>query len=392
MNLLSNTLTAHHFGPIADADIHFGDLTLLIGPQASGKSLISQLLYLCLDLDQIAPNLAQHGFTWNQDSYGFLTLFFGKGLGAIWNDQTRISLDQQPFPDIEPALLANLSVNDTPSVPTGIKRCFYIPAQRAIVLRDGWPQAFSDYRAGDPYVVKNFSEFLRLHLDRMLSTPESTLFPNLRYADRVLSNRITHTLFHDARLVLDTHTLRKRLMLDLHGNRLPPMAWSSGQREFIPLLLGLDWVMPNTGSVQWVVIEEPEMGMHPSGLQSLMLILLELLHRNCRLIISTHSPVLLELVWAVHRLKDAPRGAKHLRQLLALSENDLSTEKLNEILGVKTFKTYYFDRNKSGPVTVRDISSLDPGDEDPGVADWGGLTAFASRASEVVAAAMAERE
>lgn len=389
---LKNALSAHRFGPIADADLHFGDLTLLIGPQASGKSLTSQLLHLFLDLEQIAPNLAQHGFYWKQDSRNFITLYFGEGLGTIWNDQTRICPDQgEPFAFKDLAPFANLFADDPLRAPA-IGRCLYIPAQRAIVLRDGWPQAFTDYSLGDPYVVKNFSEFLRLHLDRMLTADAPLLFPNLRRVDEGLGDPFTHILFHGAQLTLDTNTLRKRLMLDLHGNRLPPMVWSTGQREFIPLLLGLDWAMANIHTARWIVIEEPEMGMHPRGLQRLMPILLELLHRNCRLVISTHSPTLLELVWAIQRLREAPHGAKHLRQLLAIDENEFSTRKLDEILGKKTFTTYYFDRHDDGPVTVRDISSLDPGDEDVATADWGGLTAFASHASEVVSAAMAERE
>ena len=41
------------FGPIDEADVHFGDLTLLVGPQASGKSIFIQLLKLLLDKNNI---------------------------------------------------------------------------------------------------------------------------------------------------------------------------------------------------------------------------------------------------------------------------------------------------------------------------------------------------
>ncbi|HRI68301.1 MAG TPA: hypothetical protein PK156_28925 [Polyangium sp.] len=33
------------FGPIRQADVKFGDLTVLVGPQASGKSLFVQLSF-----------------------------------------------------------------------------------------------------------------------------------------------------------------------------------------------------------------------------------------------------------------------------------------------------------------------------------------------------------
>ena len=46
------------------------------------------------------------------------------------------------------------------------------------------------------------------------------------------------------------------------------MVWSAGQREFVPLLLGMYWLMPPAKispaqRLEWVVIEEPEMGLHP---------------------------------------------------------------------------------------------------------------------------------
>ena len=37
-------LKVENFGPIAKADVTFGDLTFLVGAQASGKSLFLELL------------------------------------------------------------------------------------------------------------------------------------------------------------------------------------------------------------------------------------------------------------------------------------------------------------------------------------------------------------
>ena len=34
-----NSLNIHNFGPIREVNLNFGDLTVLIGAQASGKSL-----------------------------------------------------------------------------------------------------------------------------------------------------------------------------------------------------------------------------------------------------------------------------------------------------------------------------------------------------------------
>ena len=48
----------------------------------------------------------------------------------------------------------------------------------------------------------------------------------------------------------------------------------------------------------------------------------------------------------------------------------------------KTMNVYYFDRENG---TAKDISSLNPGDEEAGVSGWGGLTAYAGRIADVVA-------
>ena len=40
-------------GQISEADITFGDLTVFVGEQASGKSILLQLVKLILDADDI---------------------------------------------------------------------------------------------------------------------------------------------------------------------------------------------------------------------------------------------------------------------------------------------------------------------------------------------------
>ena len=40
------SLKIKNFGPIGNVDVKFGDLTFLVGPQASGKSLFWELLKL----------------------------------------------------------------------------------------------------------------------------------------------------------------------------------------------------------------------------------------------------------------------------------------------------------------------------------------------------------
>jgi predicted ATPase len=47
------TLNIRNLGQIKKANLSFGDLTVLVGPQATGKSIALQLLKLMLDAGQV---------------------------------------------------------------------------------------------------------------------------------------------------------------------------------------------------------------------------------------------------------------------------------------------------------------------------------------------------
>ena len=53
-------LCVQNLGPIKKADVDFGDLTVLIGPQASGKSLFLELFKLIKDKAHIVSTLKKY--------------------------------------------------------------------------------------------------------------------------------------------------------------------------------------------------------------------------------------------------------------------------------------------------------------------------------------------
>lgn len=59
-------LTIRNFGPIREAEMDFGDLTFLIGPQASGKSLSLELLKLIIDQQHIISTLRNYNYILNK--------------------------------------------------------------------------------------------------------------------------------------------------------------------------------------------------------------------------------------------------------------------------------------------------------------------------------------
>ena len=373
-------------GQIREADITFGDLTVFVGEQASGKSILLQLLKLILDAGGITQTLKKHGYDWQKDSDKFLSLYFGEGMETIWNkDETIVTYDRTEF-----------TLQKATSKRKKVDSLFLIPAHRVVTLKDGWPRAFTDYGASDPYVVKEFSEQLRLLMEAGLGSGERAIFPQEGRMNKTIRDAIGKSIFGTAEVRLDRSGLRKRIVLDVAGAQIPFMVWSTGQREFAPLLLGLYWLMPSGRSakknnVNWVVFEEPEMGLHPQAISALLLILLELLRRGYKVIISTHSAQILELIWAIQLIAKSKDAPARLRQLLDLKPNIYSYDLTETVIHKKTFKTYYFSRGDS-VVNVKDISTLDAEDMDAAVSDWGGLTLFSTKAADVVTEAVWESD
>jgi len=374
---------------IKKADIELGDFTVLIGPQASGKSIFLQLMKLALDGFDIKTTIKRYGYDWNGDKKDFLQLYFGEGMGNIIRDDSEITIDGKSF-TVQSILSSRRGKNES---------VFLIPAQRVMTVQNGWPRNFMSYETFDPYVVKKFSEDLRLLMEAGLGAgSKSGIFPQAGRMKKQLRDKIDESIFFGSSVKLDKRTPKQRIMLDVGNNEmLPYMEWSAGQREFMPLLLGLYWLMPSSkiqkrDSIKYVVIEEPEMGLHPMAIQALLLTFLELIQRGYKVIVSTHSPVVLELCWTIKIIQEQKAKSEHLFKLFEITRKSAGMKKIfKKIIEDSEFKTYYFARDEH-KVTVEDISSLDPGEENDLIADWGGITSFSSRASEIISNIMIEED
>lgn len=379
-------LSVTSLGQIREADITFGDLTVFVGEQASGKSIMLQLVKLISDAGSITTTLKKHGYDWQKESDNFLSLYFGEGMGTIWNrDETKVTVDQNDF---TPRKALSRRKKD--------ESLFLIPAHRVVTLKDGWPRAFTDYSISDPYVVKEFSEQLRLLMEAGLGSGKRPIFPQEGRMNKTIRDAIGKSIFGKAEVRLDRSGLRKRIVLDVAGTKLPFMVWSTGQREFAPLLLGLYRLMPSGRTqkkedLNWIVIEEPEMGLHPQAISALLIIFLALLKRGYKVIVSTHSTQVLELIWAIQRIAKSANAASRLRDLLDLKPNTFTYSLTDTIIHKKTFKTYYFSRQDE-VVRVKDISTLDPENPDESISDWGGLTLFSTKSADVVTEAVWESD
>ncbi len=371
-------LQASRIGPIRHADISFGDLTVFVGPQATGKSIFLQLVKLIEDKSAVHNSMRRFGLHGSNDSSVFLERYFGEGMASIWSEED--SSLQLGNSSKKLSLTTYTKARKTSTA----EKMFYIPAQRVMSLRDGMTRPFNEYRAGDPFVLRDFSEKLHGIVQNEFGL-DKEVFPKSQRLSKVLRDPVEKHIFGRFKLRTDNSRLQGRLILRNGSGSLPYLVWSVGQREFVPLLLGLYWLLPPSkisrrDGIEWAVIEEPEMGLHPNGIGAVMGLILELRSRGYKVCISTHSPHVLDIVWALNFLQTHNGRKSDVVNLLSL-KSDPKTQGLAENILGSSFKTYYFSRDGS----VSDISSLDPGSDNVVEGGWGGLTEFSSRVGDVVA-------
>jgi hypothetical protein len=220
------------------------------------------------------------------------------------------------------------------------------------------------------------------------------IFPHDRRLKDAFRRLIDDAIFHGGTLKLDTLGMRKQFVLEYGSGkvipRLPYMAWTAGQREFTPLLLGLYHLLPagrgpKKKEIQWAVIEEPEMGLHPKAIVAVMAVVLDLLARGYKVALSTHSPTVLEVVWGMSRLRDAKDGAALLCKMMGLSEKEKGVHETAVKALKRTYAVVHLQHEANGRVVSKDISGLDPGAADSREWEWGGLVGFSARVTEAIA-------
>jgi hypothetical protein len=370
------TLRIQNFAHLEEVSIEFGDLTVLVGAQGTGKSLVLQWLKTALDGKLIVSALRDAGQDVSRTD-SLVDLIFGVGMGDAWSRETSVTLDRRI---VKPSGIQKLGLGD--------EKVFFIPAHRAMLISDGWAAPFQKLTAETPVVARLFSQNL---FDRFTAREGDKLFPLERVLKKQYRDLIDDAVFHGGKVGLEQDRQHaKRLKLTHGSSQLPFMTWTAGQREFTPLLLGLYHLLPprkipKQPEIDWVVIEEPEMGLHPQAVTVFMLLVLDLLWRGYKVVLSTHSPLVVTVAWALRRLCEnkarwqllceafgvEPAGQRPLKKV---AERALSVE-------VRTHLLLFGD---NGKVHSKDISELDPGADDDDVAGWGGLAGFSSRFGDAV--------
>ena len=377
-----NAFNVKNFGPIKEANVTLGDLTMLIGAQASGKSLFLQLVKLILDKRYVVATMDKYNYIIAKNSDNILNFYFGDGLSKMWTEETAISDDTNTFKKSD--LLGKGKADSKESL-------FYIPAQRIISISDGRPKNFMEYDASTPFVLRQFSETLRIFFQYGLSGSK-VVFPIGTRLKSGVKKSFQNSIFHNGKVTIDDTSGQKKMQLSVDNMNIPFMAWSAGQKEFMPLLMafyclsGPPQNVLDRNQYRYVVLEEPEMGLHPRAIQSILLQTIELIQNGYKVLLSTHSQVLLEFAWAFNVIKNSnatdQQKEKLLLRLFGVENYDSIISMMNGIFK-KSISTYYFNNTREGVCSI-DISSLDVTSDDIDISDWGGLSQFSDKTSEIV--------
>ena len=371
-----------NFGPIRHANVDFGDLTILLGPQASGKSLFLELFKLVKDKNHIVSTLKSYNYILeDSNSSSLLEYYFGEGLSSLMSKKTLVKSDDINCVNLITTGITNECADRSESV-------FYVPAQRILSITDGRPKNFMEFDFSTPYPLRHFSETLRVFLQSGLGNPE-VIFPIKTRIKNEISESINNSIFHNGEIIMDQSGGQRKMKMLIDGVKLPFMTWSAGQKEFMPLLLAIYRLTAShthlsTNKYEWVIIEEPEMGLHPRAIESVIIEIINLMQSGYHVIISTHSSIFLDFAWAIRELSylNKPILEDALCKLFNLNP-DSKIKNVFDGISRKKINTYYFNPTPEGVTTI-DISSLDVMSDNPIISEWGGISTFASRASEIV--------
>lgn len=411
-----DNFVVENLGPIAKAEVDFGDLTILTGPQASGKTLFLETFKLVKDFGDIILDYSEQYSHINFDE--LLNYYYGDGMYKIISSQSKLIYNGVHF-DIKAIINHNneshKSTNIIPSDNIFLKipivnvlsdlysfitdkklveqlnelinkiissedyesndtlkkavreKVFFIPAQRSSAISEGRIQLSRDF-INSPYILIKFSGYLQQFVKSQQNGLISETIKN-------------YDFLKDTEINMRRSAGSPRLEMTINQQTIPYMAWSTGQRELTPLLMSLEYFesIPNK---DYIIIEEPELGLHPRAIIEFMFTVLKLMKSGVKVVISTHSSTPLDFVWAMNHLKESNADIANIADMFDFKIKDKS---VFDGLAEKVIKVYYFSPDKkTRKVYSKDISSLDVYSEDEDVSNWGGMSLSADRAGSIV--------
>ncbi|AZI35825.1 hypothetical protein NT2_10_00450 [Caenibius tardaugens NBRC 16725] len=372
------TLTIDNFSCIKTARFEMAPVTVLIGPQGSGKSVTTKLFYFCLDalsrqyifaekgqtLEEFQKDTAKHFKTWFPasawgDSRFNITFQSGEFSVRLLRKMSKSKPTDEisvKFSDFFKAHYAGLlssyekmrtkEIDDEALTRRSegawrireasharlakamdsayIQRQTFIPAGRAFYTSVGRLVAALDQGSSlDPINVRfarlfaNFRDIVNRH--GIFAAPKDTDAKAAR--DKVMGELFGGTIKFENDL---------EFIEAPDGRIIPFSALSSGQQELLPMWLMIDFYadrLPGSGAAgDLFYIEEPEAHLFPSAQSRLMDVLISHLvskKKNRSLILTTHSPYILSNINNYIKAGELGRYRKNASAVADVVDRDL---------------------------------------------------------------------
>jgi len=315
---MEERLIIHNFGPIQEADVRVRDLTIFVGPQATGKSLAAQALYFLANIgDLLSPNAKKP----LEDALSALEWWFGNapsvyagpgtllcwdpiGVGPVQGRMHEIRWDYEG-PSISEALEQRVQEAwQTETWRASSEMRVYIPAGRA--LYSFLPPYSLFARSLDqlqwPGYIRKFYETLGRAVRQLWEKQEVALSEISPEKAPFLQQRIDSIIKGQIRYGPDA------ILLETNQKRLRPATIAAGQMEIWPFWaiveagLKSSSTFPPSSPITFsppftqVYFEEPESHLHPGAQRSVMEIVAALVQQGVRFLLTTHSPYILYAV------------------------------------------------------------------------------------------------
>lgn len=344
------SLSIKNFSCIDEAEVNLAKLMVIIGPQASGKSVISKLLFFMYE------TVSDVFDTWESDvnleDYTQLVIdrFIKSFPPSAWGSSAfEIKFSAGPVevvvtrakPRKSGAGKLRITFSEHLCAEYDRVRAEVVHARQTLKENDSalsfrrWEVAFKvqdealerlkiamgdDFAAAQLFIPAGRSFFTNMGKAVLAFEQGGFLDPlTINFGKRFLSYREDH----DARVIYpsrravakETELLRSRITKDLFsgdivlekndpyvkaedGRKIPFSVLSSGQQELLPLWLTLNGFMDHGPKSKLIYIEEPEAHLFPSAQGQLAVYLSQLLssEKETRMLITSHSPYMLTVI------------------------------------------------------------------------------------------------
>lgn len=271
-------LIVKNFGPIKDVEIESKQLTVFIGPQASGKSVLAKLLTIFND----------EGFRGKTDYWKYFLMY---NIPFI-ETETFIEFYDEKF-----HFKYKNENTDVNGESRKLNTTLYIPTERIFVA--------------------SISDFLYNFIQSKINLPESSVRfgANFENARRIKSNYKIPFLDN-----IEYSYDNNSNYLKIDSNEIINFSLaSSGMQSVIPMALVIEYYSENDSTN--FVVEEPELNLYPKTQKKVVEFITEkCLSNTHNLIVTTHSPYILtsfsNLIQAKNTAVESIEAAEKVKKII----------------------------------------------------------------------------